>query len=508
LDDLRARTVGSMNAEDSWNILGEVIQLDGKGISLFAVILGLCLLSFLIQRFVVGKATMASKSIGLIQILLLIVLLSLSEEIIVKWLSTYRIDKVLIIVKCLLYWYFVKSFLDVVYADLYLKRIKKKQVNPLTIDLLKFALLVIIIMGATKAFFNITFSSLLTSSAILTAVVGLSMQDSIGSLISGILIQLEKPFEPGDWIRFGAMNGKVISVSWRYTEIETIEQDYIFIPNNQISKETLYNYSRPIPQVRGEINIQLPLKIPPVRVKQILANVLEKASLVVSHPRPLIRIDQIRENLIEYVVLFYTRSYEDIRAARDELYASVWYELKMEGVELPYPVREVTISKKRDYVHDEKLIQMLKGIPMFGGLSDRNLALLVDISNIIEYGPQSRIVSEGATDSTFFVILEGKVSVRKGTQIIAELGFGEFFGEMALLTGEPRKADIISLENTRCLELDRQGFKRILENNKHIIDNIKESLRERVRQIEPNLSLQAQKIAQETFFQRFIKIFS
>jgi small-conductance mechanosensitive channel len=497
-----------MNAGDSWNILEPVIQLDGKGISLFAVILVLYLLSFLMQRFVVGRATIASKSIRLIQILFLIVLVSLSEEIIVRWLGTSRVDKVLIIVKSLLYWFFVKSFLEVVYADLYLRRIKKKQVNPLTIDLLKFALLIVIIMGATKAFFNITFSSLLTSSAILTAVIGLSMQDSIGSLISGILIQLEKPFEPGDWIRFGDMSGKVVSVSWRYTEIETVEQDYIFIPNNQISKETLYNYSRPIPQVRGQITIQLPVKIPPVRVKQILANVLEKASLVVSHPRPVIRIDQIRENLIGYVVLFYSRSYAEIRAARDELYTSVWYELKMEGVELPYPVREVTIAKKREYVHDEKLIRMLKEIPIFETLSDRNLALLADISNIIEYGPQSRIVSEGATDSTFFVILEGKVSVRKGTQILAELGIGEFFGEMALLTGEPRKADIISLENTRCLELDRQGFKRILENNKHIIDNIKECLTERVRQIDPTLSLQAQKIAQETFFQRFIKIFS
>lgn len=497
-----------MNTGESWNVLEEIIRWEGRGVSLFAVILGLYLLSFLMQKFVIKRATLASKSIRLIQILFLIVLLSLSEEIIVKWLSTYKLDKVLMIVKFLLYWFFVKTFLDVVYADLYLRRIKKKQVNTLTIDLLKFALLIVIIMGATRAFFNVTFSSLLTSSAILTAVIGLSMQDSIGSLISGILIQLEKPFEPGDWVRFGDMSGKVVAVSWRYTELETIEQDYIFIPNNQISKDSLYNYSRPIPQVRGEITIRLPLKIPPVRVKQVLANVLEKASLVVSHPRPFIRIDQIRENLIEYVVLFYTRSFEDIRAARDELYASVWYELKMEGIELPYPVREVTISKKREYVLDEKLIRMLKEIPIFTGLSDRNLALLADISNIIEYGPQSRIVSEGATDNTFFVILEGKVTVRKGSRILAELGVGDFFGEMALLTGEPRKADIISMENTRCLELDRQGFKRILENNKHIIDNIKESFRERVRQMQPTLSSQDQEIAQETFFQRFIKIFS
>lgn len=497
-----------MNTGDSWNILEQVIWLDSKGISLFAVILGLYLLGFLLRRFVVEKTTIANKTIRLIQIFFLIILVSLSEEIIIRELGTSRADRVLIIVKSLLYWVFCKSFLEVVYAELYLKRIKKKQVNPLTIDLLKFALLVVIVMVATKVFFSITFSSLLTSSAILTAVIGLSMQDSIGSLISGILIQLEKPFELGDWIRFGNMNGKVVAVNWRYTEIETIEQDYIFIPNNQISKEALYNYSRPIPQVRGEITIQLPVKIPPVRVKQILANVLEKASLVVSDPSPVIRIGQIRENLIEYVILFYSKRYEDIRAARDELFASVWYELKMEGVEMPHPVREVTIAKKREDAQDEKLIRMLKEIPIFAGLSDRHLALLADISNIIEYAPQSKIVSEGATDSTFFVILEGKVSVRKGPQILAELGVGEFFGEMALLTGEPRKADIISLENTRFLELDRQGFKRIMENNKHIIDNIKEILRERVRQIDPSLSLQAQKIAQETFLQRFIKIFS
>jgi CRP-like cAMP-binding protein len=68
------------------------------------------------------------------------------------------------------------------------------------------------------------------------------------------------------------------------------------------------------------------------------------------------------------------------------------------------------------------------------------------------------IVTEGREGSTFFVLLSGRVSVKAKEREVATLGAGQSFGEMSLLTGEPRSATVSALEDTVLLELGRDVF--------------------------------------------------
>ncbi len=98
--------------------------------------------------------------------------------------------------------------------------------------------------------------SLLTTSALLTAVLGLSLQDTLGNLFAGLAIQAQQPFEVGDWIQFDEHPehiGRVLEINWRATRILTLTQVEITIPNALAAKAPLVNYSRPNHVVRQDV---------------------------------------------------------------------------------------------------------------------------------------------------------------------------------------------------------------------------------------------------------------
>lgn len=91
---------------------------------------------------------------------------------------------------------------------------------------------------------------------------------------------------------------------------------------------------------------------------------------------------------------------------------------------------------------------------MFSGLSDRELRAVVSTAKERSFEAQSKIVEEGSLGIGFYLILEGQVEVRRGGRVLARLGKGQFFGELALLQKDvPRSADVVALEESRCLVL-------------------------------------------------------
>ncbi|MFW5486816.1 MAG: mechanosensitive ion channel domain-containing protein [Desulfovibrio sp.] len=427
------------------------------------------------------------------------------ERLIVVKVASPLLDTPLILTKIVLWWLFIRNMLDGVYADIYIRRVKKTAVNHYFIDLCKFLVVLVLVISAIKSVFNIDPASILTSSAILTAIIGLSMQDTIGSLISGLLIQFEKPFSLGDWIQVGPLTGKVVTISWRYTKIQTINRDYILIPNNSISKDSLTNYSQPISRVRREIPVPVPLDVPPVKVKAALAEVVKNSHYVARRPKARIRADEYKEDRVIYSIVFFANRYEDLRAAQDELISSIWYHFRKHGIDLPYPVRELRRPTHRAFASDTNVVEQLKAIPLFEGLAPETLDKLIHSSATLRFDESETIVSTGDLGTTLYVIIDGSVVVRKDGAQLAELGPGDFFGEMALLTGEARQADVEAKEPTRCLEVDREAFRLVLEKEKGVLNNIKAIFD--ARSVRPTGPLGPAGHTHDSLFNRFRKIF-
>jgi CRP/FNR family transcriptional regulator, cyclic AMP receptor protein len=129
-------------------------------------------------------------------------------------------------------------------------------------------------------------------------------------------------------------------------------------------------------------------------------------------------------------------------------------------------------------------IALLKSVPLFSQLSQRDLRRLASHAEEVRYGPQRTIVSRGSRGDSFFVIADGTATVRRGTRKIGALGPGDFFGEMALLDGRPRSATVVADTPMRAVRITRTGFNKALDTNPSIARGILAELAGRIRRLE------------------------
>ncbi|MHC1788236.1 cyclic nucleotide-binding domain-containing protein [Solidesulfovibrio sp.] len=370
-------------------------------------------------------------------------------------------------------WMIARHGVDFLYSKLCPARGQGKPGRHILQDLTKFLILAVLIGWGLREILDIQLGPLLTSSAILTAVIGLSMQDTIGSLFSGLLLQIEKPFVEGDWIRVGDVEGKVTEVTWRYTKVVTLDANAVLLPNNVVAKERLVNYDRPESHLRQILTIPAPTDAPPVAVKSAILTALRRAEGVLRDPPPVARLQEIQPDRIIYTAVYYTAAFTTRLPAADAVLSTIWYQFMEHGIAIPAPMRQIVMTERasRDIPPDD--LAALAGVPLLAGMAEPDLRMLMRASVSRTFSPGQTIMAKGETGTTMDIILSGLVGVYVGDRELARLSSGQIFGEMALLTGEPRQADVRVLEPTTCLIVDREGFRMVLTRHPVVVDRVR-----------------------------------
>ena len=124
---------------------------------------------------------------------------------------------------------------------------------------------------------------------------------------------------------------------------------------------------------------------------------------------------------------------------------------------------------------------MLGNASLFKGLKNKQLKTIAGSGKELTYAPGQVIVEEGSIGVGFFLILEGKVEVRKGKKTLAELGTGDFFGEMSLFDEQPRSASVVAVTGTRCLGITSWSFIGMVKSDPEIAVNMMKVMAARLR---------------------------
>src|SRR5690606_36669769 len=123
--------------------------------------------------------------------------------------------------------------------------------------------------------FNV--GGLIATSAVLTAVIGFSLQDTLGNLMAGMALQAEKSVRPGDWIKVGDQVGQVLEVRWRQTTIETRNWETVIVPNSYLAKNQFMILGRkrgePV-QWRRWVHFQVDYRFSPTDVMRTVEEAL------------------------------------------------------------------------------------------------------------------------------------------------------------------------------------------------------------------------------------------
>jgi CRP-like cAMP-binding protein len=123
----------------------------------------------------------------------------------------------------------------------------------------------------------------------------------------------------------------------------------------------------------------------------------------------------------------------------------------------------------------------LKAVPFFAGLDAKQLKTVAGSGKELEYQSGDTIVEEGTMGVGFYMVIDGKVEVRKGSKVLAKLSKGQFFGEMSLIDEEPRSADVVAIQPTKCFTLSTWVFSALIKQHPELALPMLKELAKRLR---------------------------
>jgi small-conductance mechanosensitive channel/CRP-like cAMP-binding protein len=316
----------------------------------------------------------------------------------------------------------------------------------------------------------------LTTSAVGAVVIGFALQDTLGNMFAGLAIQVEKPFGVGHWITVGPFEGIVSEVTWRATKLRTKAGNLVVLPNSFISKEAITNYSEPTAPTRLEVDVGVNYNVPPNQVKAALAEALGHAPLVLTTPAPDLLLADFGTSAVIYRVRFWIDDFAVDTAARDQVRSAIYYSLRRRGYEIPVPMQiEIPREEVSERLSDriERLAQVLSPLDLFAPLSSEERAELAARSHERLYGQGETIVRQGDAGHSMFVISRGRVRVVEASgRELAVFAEGGYFGEMSMLTGQPRSASVQAIDECEVMELTADSLRAVALVNPDVVTRI------------------------------------
>ena len=323
----------------------------------------------------------------------------------------------------------------------------------------------------------------LTTSAVGAVVIGFALQDTLGNTFAGLALQVEKPFRVGDWIRVASLEGQVSEITWRATSLRTKSGDAITVPNNIISKEAILNFSQPQASTRLQVTVGVTYDEPPNNVKAVILESLRDASLVLRTPPPEVVLSDFGASSINYRVKFHVADYRLDDAARDQVQSRIYYALRRAGIEIPYPIQTEYVRpwEPSPLVSPARREDAIARVDIFAPLAPGAQAKLAGATVERLFGSAETIVREGEPGESMFVVTRGRVRVTVGEagNEVATIGEGGYFGEMSLLTGDPRTATVSAIGDCVLLEITANDFRHIALADPEVVERIGLAVAER-----------------------------
>jgi small-conductance mechanosensitive channel/CRP-like cAMP-binding protein len=368
-----------------------------------------------------------------------------------------------------------------------------------------------ILLGALRSA-GVEPGSILTTSALLTAAIALSLQETLGNMVAGLAIQVQRPFDVDDWIQFDAERGhigRVIEINWRATKVITLDDVEVIVPNATLAKAPIVNFTKPTTTSRRSLYVYAPGDVPPHVVQQTILDALIGSFGVVSQPPASVVTNGFVDGNIEYWVRLFTDQFHRRDAVDGTARDRIWYALRRIGVTpAAAPNRAVhmqevsSAARAREERELSERERALRSVDFLAVLTDEQRRQLAAASAVRLYVAGEVIVNRGEASAEMFVVESGEVVVAVGDSELARLGPGQFFGEMALMTGEPRNATVRAANACRLLVIDASSVRAVLESSPEVAVHISRIIGERQAALEQESAAASIRPARETVEER------
>ncbi len=360
-------------------------------------------------------------------------------------------------------------------------------------DILKGILYFIAIMLLLKEL-GFSVNSIFTTSAILTAVIGLALQNTLSDIVAGIIISTEDTIEAGDWIDYNGKIGRIISHSWRFTKVITLQNERYIIPNKEFTSKTMRVFSAKDFKHLFSIPFGVTYNNNPNHVIKVALEALKSVNNI---DEPQIYFTEYGDFAILFEIRFYILDVAKLYKIKSDILSIVFYAFKRESIEIPIPRHDIFLREYSSQTKDEKfkeILSFINDVDFFKPLTKEEKDIVCNDMEIAEFGADEYILQQNETNDTFYSIKNGKVSVIIDGKIVANLTAPHFFGEISLMTGEKTTATIRADVDTTVYKLKSSSFQKIFKNNKKLIAQISDVIaRRKLQNLESEITNEKQK---------------
>ena len=229
------------------------------------------------------------------------------------------------------------------------------QVDDVIFDLLnRFAGVIIYVVAIILALdlVGINVMPFIAGAGILGIAIGFAAKDTLSNLIAGILLIIDRPFEVGDRIEVwtaptgSATWGDVIDIGIRATKIKTTDNIVIIIPNNEIMKRDIINYTIISAMIRVRINIGISYDADLTQAKQIILDVADQIDWIAKNPEPKVVVRVFGESSVDLQLRVWIRNARQRMDTISEVTDRVKDAFDRHHIEIPYPKRDIVVRQQ------------------------------------------------------------------------------------------------------------------------------------------------------------------
>ena len=327
---------------------------------------------------------------------------------------------------------------------------------------------------------------ILATTAVGAVILGFALQETLSNLFAGLAIQIEKPFRVGHWVTIGGQNGLVSEITWRATKIRTKAGNFVIVPNSVLARDTITNYSEPTLETRVEVEVGAGYETPPNEVKAAIRDAIRDESLIVAGREPEVLLADFGASAIVYRVRVWTTDFAADERIRDRIRSQIYYAFRRLGISIPYPIQVQIEQEPVGAGTGERSARTLDAVEIFASLSDQQRAALVEASRLALYAAGEVVVRQGDAGSSMFVMSSGEaiVTLAETEGEVARVKSGGFFGEMSLLTGDPRTATVTAATDCELLEIRADAFRRVVLPDPALVERITSAVAVRRAELE------------------------
>lgn len=357
-------------------------------------------------------------------------------------------------------------------------------------------------------------TSLLATSGVIAMIVGLAIQINISNIFSGIAINIEQPFRVGDWVSIGAFEeGKVIDITWRSTRIMSRAGSILSIPNSLASESPIHNFDYPDDSFWLRFTVHVHPSHHPQRVQKIIKDAVLSSHVVQKVPEPYVVFRGVNEWSAGYLVYCSVRDYTWKLMHEEAVWIRIWIHLNRAGITPAIQQQDIYLFKgvkERGEEIATKPMIVLEEVEIFRPLSKDAKTYLSERIKKHHFAMGNIIVRQGDQGSSLFIIIEGVVGVKvQGKESsdsveVARLGAGNFFGEMALLTGEERTATVTAITDVFLFEITKEDIAGLITQQPEVSEMLTKILTQRQLMNKSQMNVQRDvKMEEEALYKRF-----